>query len=86
MNDFGKCAAAAAFACAILGAPVASAQDAALATAGQDTLGDLLARDQVAIGWFVPARTAEAGAKAGADPRMDFVFFNMEAVESYRPA
>ena len=86
MNDFGKCAAAAAFACAILGAPVASAQDAPLATAGQDTLGDLLARDQVAIGWFVPARTAEAAAKAGADPRMDFVFFNMEAVESYKPA
>jgi 4-hydroxy-2-oxoheptanedioate aldolase len=46
---------------------------------------DLLARDQVVFGWFANARTPEAARRAAADPRMDFVFINMERVQSYRP-
>lgn len=64
----------------------AAAQATHATGSGPHAVIDLLARGQVAIGWFVPARTPEAAAKAGADPRMDFVFFNMEAVESYKPA
>jgi 2-keto-3-deoxy-L-rhamnonate aldolase RhmA len=47
---------------------------------------DLLSHDQVVLGWFAPARTAEAARKAAADPLMDFVFLNMEQVQSYNPA
>jgi 4-hydroxy-2-oxoheptanedioate aldolase len=46
---------------------------------------DLLSRDQVVFGWFAPARTPDAARRAAADPLMDFVFINMEAVQSYRP-
>jgi 4-hydroxy-2-oxoheptanedioate aldolase len=47
---------------------------------------DLLSQDKVVLGWFAPARTPEAAAKAVSDPLMDFVFINMEQVNSYRPA
>ncbi len=46
---------------------------------------DLLSRDQVVFGWFAPARTPDAARRAASDPLMDFVFINMEAVQSYRP-
>ena len=46
---------------------------------------DVLARNQVVFGWFSPGRTAEQAKRAAADPLMDFVFINMEAVQSYRP-
>lgn len=44
---------------------------------------DLLSQNKVLLGWFAPARTAEAAKKAAADPEMDFIFFNMEQVQSY---
>jgi 2-keto-3-deoxy-L-rhamnonate aldolase RhmA len=47
---------------------------------------DLLSQNKVVLGWFAPARTPEAARKAGADPDMDFVFMNMEQVNSYNPA
>jgi 2-keto-3-deoxy-L-rhamnonate aldolase RhmA len=47
---------------------------------------ELLSQGKVVLGWFAPARTVEAARKAVADPRMDFVFINMEQVQSYRPA
>jgi 4-hydroxy-2-oxoheptanedioate aldolase len=47
---------------------------------------DLLSQNKVVLGWFAPARTADAAKKAAADPEMDFVFFNMEQVLSYNPA
>jgi hypothetical protein len=46
---------------------------------------DLLTQGKVVLGWFATARTPEAAAKAAADPQMDFVFLNMEQVESYKP-
>ena len=46
---------------------------------------DLLSQNKVVLGWFAPARTAEAAKKAAADPEMDFIFFNMEQVQSYNP-
>ena len=46
---------------------------------------DVLARNQVVFGWFSPGRTPEQAKRAAADPLMDFVFINMEAVQSYRP-
>jgi 4-hydroxy-2-oxoheptanedioate aldolase len=46
---------------------------------------DVLARNQVVFGWFSPGRTPEHARRAAADPLMDFVFINMEAVQSYRP-
>jgi hypothetical protein len=46
---------------------------------------DLLAQGKVVLGWFATARTPDAAAKAAADPHMDFVFVNMEQVESYKP-
>jgi 4-hydroxy-2-oxoheptanedioate aldolase len=46
---------------------------------------DLLSRDQVVFGWFAPSRTPDAARRAAGDPLMDFVFINMEAVQSYRP-
>ena len=46
---------------------------------------DLLARNQVVFGWFSPGRTADQAKRAAGDPLMDFVFINMEAVQSYRP-
>jgi hypothetical protein len=45
----------------------------------------LLSEGKVALGWFSTARTPDAAAKAAADPQMDFVFLNMEQVESYSP-
>lgn len=54
-------------------------------TARHNNLIELLSRDQVVFGWFAPARTPEAAKRAAADPLMDFVFINMEAVQSYRP-
>jgi len=59
---------------------------------------DLLAQGQVVFGWFAAApRTAgveqsaaermlPAAKRAAQDPLMDFVFINMEAVNSYNPA
>lgn len=47
---------------------------------------DLLSQNKVLLGWFAPARTAEAAKKAAADADMDFIFFNMEQVQSYSPA
>lgn len=47
---------------------------------------DLLSQGKVVLGWFATARTAEAAAKAAGDTQMDFVFLNMEQVESYQPA
>jgi 4-hydroxy-2-oxoheptanedioate aldolase len=47
---------------------------------------DLLSQNKVLLGWFAPARTAEAAKKAAADAEMDFIFFNMEQVQSYNPA
>jgi 2-keto-3-deoxy-L-rhamnonate aldolase RhmA len=46
---------------------------------------DLLSQNKVVLGWFAPARTAEAAKKAAADPEMDFIFLNMEQVQSYNP-
>ena len=46
---------------------------------------DLLAKNQVVFGWFSPGRTPDHAKRAAADPLMDFVFLNMEAVQSYRP-
>jgi 2-keto-3-deoxy-L-rhamnonate aldolase RhmA len=48
-------------------------------------LVELLSREQVVFGWFANARTPEAAKRAVADPLMDFVFINMERVQSYRP-
>jgi 2-keto-3-deoxy-L-rhamnonate aldolase RhmA len=47
---------------------------------------DLLAQNQVVLGWFAPTRTPEAARKAAADRNIDFVFMNMEQVNSYNPA
>jgi 4-hydroxy-2-oxoheptanedioate aldolase len=59
---------------------------------------DLLAQGKVVFGWFAAVpRTAgaeqspeqrmlPAAARAAKDPLMDFVFLNMEAVNSYNPA
>jgi hypothetical protein len=47
---------------------------------------ELLSQDRVVLGWFAPSRTPEAAKKAAGDPRMDFVFVNMEQVNSYNPA
>jgi 4-hydroxy-2-oxoheptanedioate aldolase len=47
---------------------------------------DLLARNQVVFGWFSPSRTPESAKKAIDDRQMDFVFLNMERVQSYQPA
>ena len=46
---------------------------------------ELLASDQVVFGWFANARTPDAAKRAAGDPLMDFVFINMERVQSYRP-
>jgi hypothetical protein len=46
---------------------------------------DLLSQGKVVFGWFSTARTPDAAAKAAADTQMDFVFLNMEQVESYKP-
>ncbi|MGH9331948.1 MAG: aldolase/citrate lyase family protein [Vicinamibacterales bacterium] len=47
---------------------------------------DLLSQNKIVFGWFAPARTAEAARKAAADSQMDFIFLNMEQVQSYNPA
>jgi 4-hydroxy-2-oxoheptanedioate aldolase len=47
---------------------------------------DLLERNQVVFGLFSPARTPDAAKRAIADGQMDFVFINMERVQSYQPA
>jgi HpcH/HpaI aldolase/citrate lyase family len=47
---------------------------------------DLLSQSKVVLGWFAPARTPEAARRAAGDPQMDFVFVNMEQVNSYNPA
>jgi 2-keto-3-deoxy-L-rhamnonate aldolase RhmA len=47
---------------------------------------DLLSTNKVVLGWFAPARTPAAAMTAAADPAMDFVFVNMEQVNSYNPA
>ena len=51
----------------------------------RNRITDLLSQGKVVLGWFATARTPEAAAKAAADPQMDFVFLNMEQVESYKP-
>ena len=62
----------------------------ALPKAGQtkprhNKIVDLLARNQVVFGWFSTARTPDAAKKAIGDGQMDFVFINMERVQSYQP-
>jgi hypothetical protein len=47
---------------------------------------DLLAHDKVVLGWFAPARTPDAAKRAAGDHQMDFVFLNMEQVNSYNAA
>jgi hypothetical protein len=72
-------------ACTLLaswGAPVLHGQKASR----QNRIVDLLSQDKVVLGWFAPARTPEAAARAAGDPNMDFVFVNMEQVDSYKPA
>ena len=54
-------------------------------TPRHNKLIQLLSQNQVVFGWFATARTPEAARRAVADPQMDFVFVNMEAVQSYRP-
>ena len=54
-------------------------------TPRHNKLIDVLAKNQVVFGWFSPGRTPEQAKRAVADPLMDFVFINMEAVQSYRP-
>ena len=54
--------------------------------APQNRIIDLLSQDKVVLGWFAPARTPEAAKRAAGDPQMDFVFVNMEQVNSYNPA
>jgi hypothetical protein len=51
----------------------------------QSQLAELLSKNKVVLGWFATARTPEAGAKAAADPQMNFVFLNMEQVQNYKP-
>ncbi len=46
---------------------------------------DLLSQGKVVLGWFATARTPDAAAKAAADPKMDFIFVNMEQVQNYKP-
>jgi len=46
---------------------------------------DLLSQNKVVFGLFAPARTPETAKKLAEDKRLDFIFFNMEAVESYKP-
>jgi 2-keto-3-deoxy-L-rhamnonate aldolase RhmA len=72
------------FACTLLAidSPVTHAQGAA----GTNRIVDLLSENKVVLGWFAPARTPDAARKAARDPHMDFVFVNMEQVDSYRPA
>jgi 2-keto-3-deoxy-L-rhamnonate aldolase RhmA len=69
-------------ACTLLaiGAPVTHGQ------ARPNRIVDLLSQNKVVLGWFAPARTPEAAKKAASDPQMDFVFVNMEQVDSYNPA
>lgn len=69
-------------ACTLLaiGAPVTHGQ------ASQNRIVELLSQGKVVLGWFAPARTPEAAKKAAGDPQMDFVFVNMEQVDSYKPA
>ena len=52
----------------------------------QNRIVDLLSANKVVLGWFAPARTPEAAKRAAGDPQMDFVFVNMEQVNSYNPA
>jgi hypothetical protein len=69
-------------ACTLLaiGAPVTHGQ------ARPNRIVELLSQDKVVLGWFAPSRTPEAAKKAASDPQMDFVFVNMEQVNSYNPA
>ncbi len=53
--------------------------------APRNRIVDLLSQNKVVLGWFATARTPEAAVKAAADTQMDFVFLNMEQVESYKP-
>ena len=65
---------------------------------GHNRIVDLLKQGKVVFGWFaagprtpgveqsVEERMTAAARKAAADPLMDFVFLNMEAVTSYNPA
>jgi 4-hydroxy-2-oxoheptanedioate aldolase len=46
---------------------------------------DLLSQGKVVLGWFAPARTPDAAARAARDPSMDFIFMNMEQVSAYNP-
>ena len=55
-------------------------------TARHNRIVELLSQDKVVLGWFAPARTPEAARKAAGDRQMDFVFVNMEQVNSYSPA
>jgi 2-keto-3-deoxy-L-rhamnonate aldolase RhmA len=65
---------------------------------GHNRITDLLKQGQVVFGWFAAGprtpgveqsaeeRMTAAARKAASDPLMDFVFINMEAVNSYNPA
>jgi HpcH/HpaI aldolase/citrate lyase family len=69
-------------ACTLLafGTPVTHGQ------APQNRIVELLAQNKVVLGWFASARTPEAATRAAGDSQMDFVFVNMEQVNSYNPA
>src|SRR5918999_3639371 len=70
------------FACTLLAisAPMTHGQ------APSNRIIELLSQNKVVLGWFAPARTPEAAKRAADDPQMDFVFVNMEQVNSYNPA
>jgi len=67
------------------------------AAARHNKIVDLLSQDKVVFGWFAAApriegvdqppeeRMLPAAKRAAQDPLMDFVFINMEAVQSYNP-
>ena len=71
---------------ALSGLPVVVLAKAAQPKPRHNRIVDLLARNQVVFGWFSPARTPDAAKKAIGDGQMDFVFINMERVQSYQPA
>lgn len=49
-------------------------------------LVDLLVKQDVVFGWIASNVTAAGAGKAATDRRMDFVFIDMESVQSYDPA
>ena len=78
----------------LVGSPAARSQN----KPGHNRIIDLLKQGKVVFGWFAAGprapgveqsaeeRMTAAARKAASDPLMDFVFINMEAVNSYNPA